>query len=275
MTDAITLTWRDAFGMSVMLAGICSILNGAQLLWIRREFESGGILSWRVLRTSHPRLLRSRWIRAADVVFAPPVFTALIVIQVLAALVLVLRPFEARSWVLATVIAVRLLANFRSRVAMIGADQMQVVVLSACLVHASAPLPLVQAAGWFVALQLLLAYVAAGIVKLLTPSWRTGAALRGIVRTRSLGLRVAYLQGERFPQLMTAACWATIVFESVFPWLLFGGSALCLVFLATGLLFHLGVGVVMGFDEFLWAFAAAYPLALRCAMDVDLFWAVR
>ena len=54
--------------------------------------------------------------------------------------------------------------------------------------------------------------------------------------------------------------------------MIFGGTSAATVFLLTGVLFHIGVAIVMGLDEFFWAYAAASPIALRCSMAFDRFW---
>jgi hypothetical protein len=261
------LTWSDAFALAAAVAGIGSLLHGVELVAIRQELAVGGLLSWNVLRTSHPALLRSPLAQFADRLLAPPAFLLLIAVQIVGSLLIVARPSDPPIWALASVIAIRSLCNFRNSPAIMGADQMQVIVLVACLVYAVAPEPmLAYACGWFVCLQLVLAYVTAGVAKVVSPAWRSGTAVTQIVRSRTVGLQRAYEYTRRFPALALVLAWATIAFEIGCPWLVFGGSSAAAVFLATGVLFHIGVAIVMGLDEFFWAYVAAYPIALRCSM---------
>jgi hypothetical protein len=266
------LTWRDAFALSAALAGAGSVLQGIQLVAIRRELRGGGLLNWSVLRMSHPVLVGSRFSPLADRLLAPPAFFGVVALQIAAGVLVVANGSTATRWALCVLLALRVLINFRNGPAILGADQMHLVVLAACTLAALGPPSIAAMCGWFVGMQLVLAYVTAGLWKLSTPGWRDGSAVAGILRTRTLGLRRGYVWAARHPALATGAGAATIAFESAAPWLIFGGSSACAVFLVAGLVFHVTVMIATALDDFLWAFVAAYPIALRCAMDVDRFW---
>lgn len=267
------LTWDLAFQLAGLLSAIGTIQHSLELLSIHREFQTDGVFSWRVLRLDHPRVVRSTHGRVIEWWLSPPAYSFVIVCQLLGALAIVSRPLNPFPWALAIVLAGRIVFNFRNSRTLIGADQMQIIVLAACLLQVLVPTRAVtQACAWFVALQLVLSYVTSGAWKLATPSWRRGTALRDIVRTRTMGNPWAYALLKRRPGLSPALCWATIVFECAFPWLLFGGPLTCAILLVAGLVFHVAVAAVMGLEEFVWAFLAAYPLALRCSIQMQAFW---
>ena len=271
--SALRFSWSQAFALSAVLAGMGCVLHSLQLIALRREFGAGGLLDWGVLRTSHPGLLRSGFARWTDPLFSPPAVLLLSLAQAGGSIVIVSRPSDPPVWALCVVVGVRNLFNFRNSPAIIGADQMQVLVLAACLLYFLVPESgVAQACGWFVCLQMIVAYVTAGVSKLVTPAWRRGSAITDILRSRNTGLALAYAYVRRFPVLASLMCWATIVVEIAFPWLVFGGPSACVVFLATGVLFHVGVAIIMGFDEFLWAYLATYPIALRCSIEVARLW---
>jgi hypothetical protein len=271
MTDLpFDLSWPRAFAFSLTLACIGSALHGVELLSLRREFNAGGWLCWRVLRTSHPRLLRSPAARIVDWWLSPPALWLLVGVLVAAAVVVIAAAGAPPLWALCAVVVIRGVLNFRNTPALIGADQMQVSVLVPCLLYALAPLPAIaQACGWFIALQLVVAYVTAGIAKLASPDWRNGRAVAAIVRCRSTGLRQAFTYIQRFPATARAACWATMLFEVAGPLLLVAGAHAGMGFVVIGTAFHVGIAIVMGFDEFLWAYLAAYPVTLRCVLDLE------
>lgn len=109
----------------------------------------------------------------------------------------------------------------------------------------------------FVAAQLCLSYVVAGIAKARGPLWRKGSAISEISRTKSYGAPwVARALAGRWRGLM--ACWFVVGFETLFPLALIHWSAM-LVFVALGIVFHLGIAVTMGLNNFVWAFGAGYP----------------
>ena len=271
--SAPSFSWSQAFAVSTALAGAGSLLHSLELFAIRREFSAGGLLDWDVLRASHPALLRSGFGRWADQLFSQPAVLLLNLALVSGSILIIGRPSDPPVSALCVVVGVRTLFNFRNSPAIIGADQLQVLVLAACLCYLLVPESgVAKACGWFVCLQLILSYVTAGLSKLVTPVWQRGIAMTDIVRSRATGLGLAYACARRFPALISLMCWVTIVFEIAFPWLVFGGPSACAVFLVTGVLFHVGVAMIMGLDEFLWAYLAAYPIALRCSIDVERLW---
>jgi hypothetical protein len=264
------LSWPEAFNWSLTLACIGSALHGLQLLSLRREFEPGGWLGWGVLRTSHPRLVRSPVAGLLDWWLSPPALWLLVGTQVAAAIVVIAGAAAPPLWALGAVVAIRGVLNFRNAPALIGADQMQMSVLVACLLYVLEPLPAVaEACGWFIGLQLVVAYVTAGVSKLASPDWRSGRAIVAIVRCRTIGLEAAFTFLQRFPATARAVCWATILFETAGPLLLVAGANAGMAFVVVGAAFHAGIALVMGFDEFLWAYVAAYPVTLRCALDLE------
>jgi len=264
------LSWPQAFTWSLTLACIGSALHGLELMALRREFAPGGLLSWGVLRTSHPRLVRSSAAGLLDWWLSPPALWLLVGAQVTAAVVVIADAAVPPLWALGAVVAIRGVLNFRNAPALIGADQMQMSVLVACLFYVLEPLPAVaEACGWFIGLQLVVAYVTAGVSKLASPDWRSGRALVAVVRCRSTGLQPAFTCLQRFPATARAACWATILFETAGPLLLAAGTNAGTAFVVAGTAFHAGIALVMGFDEFLWAYVAAYPVTLRCALGLE------
>jgi hypothetical protein len=271
MTDLpIDLSWPRAFALSLTLACIGSVLHGVELLWLRREFAAGGWLSWRVLRTSHPRLMRSPFARLIDWSLSPPALWLLVGALVAAAAVIIADAAAPPLSAVCAVVVIRGVLNFRNTPALIGADQMQLSVLVPCLLYVLAPVPAIaQACGWFIALQLVLAYMTAGVAKLASPDWRSGRAIAAIVRCRTTGLQRAFTCVQRFPATARAACWATMLFEVAGPLLLVAGADAGIGFVVIGTAFHVGIALVMGFDEFLWAYVAAYPVTLRWAFDLE------
>jgi hypothetical protein len=121
----------------------------------------------------------------------------------------------------------------------------------------------VRAAGlYFVGAQACLAHTASGLAKLSGRDWRTGSAIRGILSTRTYGMRSLGSVTQKFPFVSLLLCWITIVFETAFlaaPVL--PRIALLMLLLVAGL-FHLSVAYAMGLNGFFWSFVATYPAIL-------------
>jgi hypothetical protein len=142
-----------------------------------------------------------------------------------------------------------------------GADQL-VAMMAACLslVSLCGWTPAAMQLGlWFVALQSVLAYLAAGIAKAVSPVWRDGSAVGMIFNCGSYGtLGVARLLAAR-PWLGVAASRAVIVFECAFPLVLVLAAPWREAILIAGVFFHLLNAVIMGLNDFLIVFVGTYP----------------
>jgi len=120
----------------------------------------------------------------------------------------------------------------------------------------------VQLAVIFIAAQLALSYVAAGIFKLISPVWRSGEALPGILNTYGHGVAWASHVVGRRKWIGFAAGWLVMLFELIFPIVFVAPPSLVAVLLAAGFAFHLGCAVLMGLNSFLWPFPATYACVL-------------
>lgn len=76
----------------------------------------------------------------------------------------------------------------------------------------------------------------------------------------------------RHRRLALAACWSVIVFECSAPFLLLLGTPGAFAIIVVGLCFHLSIALLMGLNNFLWSFGAAYPALLFLAHSVDTLW---
>jgi hypothetical protein len=151
-----------------------------------------------------------------------------------------------------------------------GAEQLSIIIVVAALA-AALPVPGEQRivfATAFVSAQAVLAYVTAGLSKIVSPLWRNGSALPAILATSSHGqARAAAVLGAH-PRIGLAMTWGVMLFEILFPLLLLGPDWLASFTLAAGVAFHLGCAVLMGLNSFLWAFPATYVCLLSTRADV-------
>ena len=190
----------------------------------------------------------------------------LLVIQALSSAILVIvGPFASLGQA-ATVTCVvsRGLVRWRRLLGGDGAEQMTSLALVAAML-AVVPVPSpgrISLAVAFIGGQLMLSYVTAGIAKLASPVWRAGSALPVIMATEFHGDPSATSVFRRFPRLAAALGWVVILFECLFPLVLFGPAWLTVSWLVVGLAFHVGCAVTMGLNNFLLAFPAAYPCVL-------------
>lgn len=116
----------------------------------------------------------------------------------------------------------------------------------------------------FIALQGLLGYFCAGVSKLTHPSWKRGTAIREVLQSDMFGVpRLAALLPL---SLLTApVSWSALAFEILGPPLSLLSPNAALGFCLVALCFHLGVALMMGISQFLFAFGATHPAIYFCA----------
>jgi pimeloyl-ACP methyl ester carboxylesterase len=121
---------------------------------------------------------------------------------------------------------------------------------------------LVDACLWFVSLQSVLSYTAAGVAKLVSPMWRSGQALPGIMRTASYGDRRTWQLMVKHPRAARLLTTSVLALESLFPLAYAARGRLAPAFVATAAAFHLANGRVMALGRFVPAFLAMHPPVL-------------
>jgi hypothetical protein len=242
-----------ALDLACRIAAV-GVLIGALEQWrIRERFAAGGILGPppRRVASSAGSARRARMLRilvAAQVAAAP--------------LVIALGVASVAGWaaLCALVIAFTGLRVLRG-VGGDGAEQMaSIVLIATALVAPAFPGDVrVALAVAFITAQAVLAYLTSGVAKLVSPVWRDGTGLRGILSTVDHGTPAIGRWLGRYPALSVAASWATIVFECTFVLALVLPAPLAGAVLGAGLAFHAACAALMGLNSFVWAFPATYP----------------
>lgn len=272
----------DAVAVASLVGAICAIgvlIDSAELLVIRHQLQPGGIYDWHVLRTSQPSFDHLPSARLANQVFGYPQVLVLPMVQIVAATVLVTvavlgRPGALGAAAAAVILVARMLLYARNQYGQDGSDQMILVVMMGVSVAQAANDQQVAAIAMaYVAGQLLLSYVVAGTAKAISPIWRSGDAMIGVLSTEGYGVPSLGATLARHRRIARGLCWWVIVFECGCPLLLVLGAPGSVVLIAAGLAFHVGIAALMGLNVFLWSFAAAYPAVFMVGRWVDGLWA--
>lgn len=242
-----------ALRLSSALIGLCLVQQSAELLRLERAWARG-VYAAELLADdlrSLPRALAA----ALGVLFSAPVFRALTWLRLGLGAWLVLSPsFPCALAALATslVTCMRFRGTFNG-----GSDSMTVAVLiGLCLAGPSGNHA--QLGLTYVAVQLLLSYTIAGVVKLVRPVWRAGAALPAFMAIASYGVPAPLQRALSRPWLARLLSWGVIGFECAMPAALVD-VRVCGALLAAAFAFHLGTVLAFGLNRFLWAWSAAYP----------------
>lgn len=252
---------------AIVLVGIA--INCAEVLYSREDYRPGGILDWNVLKTSSRRFLQPRLEPLFDTLFGYHGVLAAFGLQAAAVAVsaLFLLLGVTSPWPTGLLLALWLLNHYRNAYGMDGADQMTVIVLAGLFLAELTPHSETtwKICLWFVGLQSVLSYFTAGIYKIIAKGWRSGESLTLVMSTEGYGRLDLSTLLRRQPPLGKSLSWILLAFECLFPAVLFAGPAVCLVFLVAGVIFHFLNAVIMGLNNFFWAFVATYPAVYFCS----------
>ncbi|MGH9877054.1 MAG: hypothetical protein ACRD5H_05400, partial [Nitrososphaerales archaeon] len=109
-----------------------------------------------------------------------------------------------------------------------------------------------EAGLYFVGAQSCLAYGTAGVAKLISPVWRSGEAIKGVLSTRTYGIVGPAMLMQKHSLVALAVCWGTITFEVAFILAPVMPQFLLMSLFVTAAIFHLVSAYVMGLNGFLW-----------------------
>lgn len=260
----------DPLGLLTLITRLLCVgllLQSIELLANARELRDDGLLGWRDLRGRlfgpQGKLRR---------LHTHPTPLLILAGRGLVAFLCLFLPFDAAvmPWLLGGLFGAQAYLNHRLKTIHEGSDTMFLIGLAAVAAAALEPAEprLRVAALVFFAVQLLLAYFAAGWDKLRAASWRNGSlvtrALRhGAHRFEPLG---NVLARRRLAAVVFS--WHVILLELLFPLCVLLPWPAFWIFVAVGIAFHVAVAFCMGLHGFLWSFVAGYPALYFCARYV-------
>ncbi|MQS09289.1 alpha/beta fold hydrolase, partial [Streptomyces sp. IF17] len=247
--------------LSERLTAATSLTSSLEHLTHRRHARPGGLNDWAIARDNHaPQhpILR----KALDLIADERTTTGLHLARVAASVGLLL-PGDAR-WRGAANLFLGL-SNAalypRHRYGTDGADQASTLVQSAVgLARLSNDPRTRDALLWYVAAQSNLSYLISGWVKLLGKDWRSGAALGGVMRTRTYGQEDIWRLTRRYPRAARTLAHGVLALECLFPILYLRGGKLAKPIIGSAAAFHVANGFVMGLGRFATSFTAMHPM---------------
>lgn len=250
---------RELLTYSARICCVGIAIQSAEILRHRRELQDYGLLGWTVAGDNSGHRLRLLFRQ----LHRYPAVVTILFGRLLVALAVLFLPGGslATTGALTFLLLAQLYYNRRCTMIGSGADTMQLMCLGAVfagsLPGTTSNLPI--AAITFLAVQVLLAYVASGWDKAVSPRWRSGVHL-SLIFKYSLD-RFPPLGGwfGRHPRSARAAAWSVILLELLFPLCLLLPAPGFWVFLGCGATFHAAVAFTMGLHGFWWSFTATYP----------------
>ncbi|MFT5780274.1 MAG: hypothetical protein ACI837_003235 [Crocinitomicaceae bacterium] len=253
-----------------VIVSIGSVISSLEDLSILRNFKNDGILSWEVSSLNYPWMSRGRIAPILDYLLDYKRFKYLIVLKLLSSASLIGLVFFIDGWIISVLLSFATITtlsfNVRNPFGIDGSHQMTLIIYTMLFLSSiSADGSIAQIACiWFIAIQSCLSYFVAGVYKLISPVWRNGIALVGILSTEMYGNKMVYNLMAKNLRLSKFFCWVVIIFECAYPLALINID-FAFVFVLIGILFHLNTSIVMTLNIFFWAFLASYPAIIYCA----------
>jgi hypothetical protein len=253
-----------------------TVVSSLELLSNRKEFQCGGVFDWSVLNTCYflneRRLVVHVIFRIMDS-YQATIFAVLARIVGATFFVACDSHLVAMLSLIAVVLGT-LFLHFRCVYGLDGADQMGLIVIATvALCEIGDRMPAIVEVGlWFIACQSCLSYTTAGIAKLVSPTWRSGRAISGVLGTNAYGLWGVGTFLERHALLCKIMAWSVFLPECLFYAALCGDFRVTTAFLAWGIVFHLSAALIMGLNGFVWSFIATYPAIIYCSSAVYHLW---
>ncbi len=244
-----------------LFAGIAVALQSIELLLARRYFDDRrGIWRFSDLEAEFSRLPKPF---SALLVAALPAkrFTAILWLRMAGGAALLFLPHPL---LLGALVVLSLLVSIRWRGLLNGgSDYMTIIVLTGLLLASAFPDSelVVLGAVYYVAIQAALSYFVAGVVKLRSPNWRSGAALRAFLASGIYTQPKWLMSALCKPWFARLACWGVMAFELALPASLVSHEAAILL-LPLGLIFHLLNSYLLGLSRFAPIWLATYPAIL-------------
>lgn len=258
------LTRSAALTAMERLSATTHLVSSLEYLVTGQDRERGGLNDWQVSRRHYagwPGPAR----RLLDLVSSPRGTRVLHGARVAAAAAL-LAPVPRRGRLAADLVlsATSMALYPRNRYGTDGSDQVSFLVQTTAAVARAAERrpPVVDACLWFAGLQSVLSYATSGWTKVTSPTWRSGQALPGVMRTRSYGEPRTWRLLNAHPAAGRAMSIAVLTLESAFPVVLVAKGRVAPLMVSAVGGFHLANAGVMGLGRFLTSFGSMHPAVL-------------
>jgi hypothetical protein len=254
----------DCLRLTEYLVAIQAGMSCLESLYNSRIYRPAHLLDWRYVKAYRPLFTASsRGEKVFDAIFSYPSTLFLFGLRLVFAVYICWDLWSGQNPEPAVLLlcATGLAASMRNAYSNNGSDQLAnivLVVLAINILSGNTGFPRAISI-FFIAFQGSLAYFTAGLLKATNKRWRNGNHLQAIMCTGFFGNRSCKYILDRTPSSYVTLSILLIIWEMTMGASPFLPPAICLAVLAGGVIFHLSVAVIMGFNTFLWAFLATYP----------------
>ena len=257
MAQILTIIANNWLTISLFFFLIGQFISSLELYNNRTLFYTNGLLDLKIVKLYYPnRLFPSK-----------SLLTFLLISRIIITLILFVLLICSQqtdlffNLILILILTIDLYINITMPVGKDGSDQMMNIYLTTMVIYlfiaktSYAIVPLI-----FITAQLCLSYVAAGISKLVSSTWRNKEILSAIFSTETYGSQNVSKFLKNNVHISLFASWSIMLWEAFFPIFPFFGSTALILSLLIGIMFHLLNYFIMGLNKFFWIFLACYPI---------------
>lgn len=243
---------KTAYEWTLLLVSFGVMIQTLEYFSLKKYFSDSGIWRWSELREEFS------YSRYFDFLLSEKSFSVLLAIRLMGAIALLL---SFSFPVLFLLLMTSLLISFRFRGSFNGgSDYMTAIILLALTIAAFFKTHKIMVGVlWYIALQSLLSYFFAGLVKIKQSNWRTGKSLSDFIHSPNYAPPLIIKKLLKNERVALVCAWMVMGFELVFPLVIFLPKTYVLIVLLAGFLFHLNNVFLFGLNRFLWAWLATYP----------------
>ena len=249
------------------------IINDLEWISLRSHFKRTGIFSWDSRKARVASLLGAKSVPALTLLFKFPNILFLFVFRVLCCIALLafLGNYFLMGVLCIFISGISIIISIRGNEGTTGADSMAVITIATAAFCLTSQVPFVWKAGLtFIGCQLALAYATAGWLRIVQPTWRSGADLLLVLRQVTYGNKMVWNYLVNRPKMAMVTSMAILLFECSAPFVLFMPVYLVIAYLCIGLFFHISNAIFMGLNTFFWAFGATYLPFLWLSVQINL-----
>ena len=252
MSDFLNFTLAQAFNLTEKISLFGLLILCIEDLSNAKDYGFKGLYSWKVLSARKNKdfgLIFKNWI----------------IIQVFVIIVCLITISGLLEYKVISFLIITLYLAFFQRRNLYGFDgseqMLQVIFLLLLFNSLSSSYSFKLVIYYAFVIHIFISYFFSGYNKLKGKAWRKGEALQKILYTDSFGNKKINSILSKYPFLSKSLTYITVIYQIGFPFvMMIPLYELRIIYLCFGIFFHIGIGITMGLNTFIFSFLAIYPI---------------
>ncbi|MCH9632684.1 MAG: hypothetical protein S4CHLAM6_10220 [Chlamydiae bacterium] len=252
------------------------LISSIEYIWNQSFITESGFLDWGTLRLRHRILTKSGFVsKFFDKLFLNGSFLWINIARAILSFSIICMSFTSEralyySFLVQTLALLTMLVSIRMPYGQDGADQMALITVSAYSLCSLIPAFNMEYFIFFIAIQGIMSYFFAGLIKIISSKWRSGQAILDIFSLEIYGSKAIYRILCKKKHLYIGLAWFTFGFECSSILLPFIPIKLMILFVGSYVFFHAFNAAFMNLNTFFWSFLAVQPAIIYFCNKIHL-----